>query len=447
MARSENDFIDNNFDEDDGLFGDEDEDIPTRPTRELSDRELDSGDDEGRSDRAQQRNSEEVEYEAERDARVLEATLWRHPIPNPSDGQLNTLRVPKFLSIEPRAYESANFVPPSSDHHSETKSVNFSAYNVALSTIRYRIDQKSGNMESNTVMHKWSDGSMTMSIGDKHYQLQTKPMAPPLDNKPYQEIQDSHTYLATPSIASQLLLLVGHMTNQCTVLPNKDIEDDALEKLQKSLAAATRGGSKDDMGGPELITKTEDPELQKKKAEIAEKERMRAQRRRELAAEKQNLQRFHGTGRGGLNIDDLEGRSSRRDHAVGRKTSKPRRNRSSYDSEEESNVVRNREDEYDKEDDFLADSDEDIEETGDEQDDTDEDSERGEPKQKKTKISKSAAERYDTNFDVDADADADADTDMDAEADLEDEDLPSQTNMDLAARGRKRHIIEDDEDD
>lgn len=350
--------------------------------------------------------------------------------------QINTLRLPKFLGIDPRAYESAEFVPPNSDHHSDTKSANFSASNVALTTMRYRRNSKTGYLESNTLLHKWSDGSTTISIGDQHYELQTKPLAPPADSKQYQEVQDSHTYLASPSIASQLLLLVGHMNNQYTVRPNKDIEDDALEKLQKSLAAATRGGLKgDEKGGPEFITNTEDPELQKKKAEIAEKERLKAQRRRETAAEKQNFIRAQAGGRGGLSIDDLEGRFERKTAGSERKAPKPRRHRSSYDSDDEPRVGRNRQDEYDKEDDFLADSDEEVEESveEDEEEETDQDSDRGEPISKKQRISKAVDE-------ID-------DADADAEADLDDEDLSIPMGQETAVRGRKRNIIEDDDDE
>lgn len=429
MALSDDDLASNNISDDDGLFGDEN-DPPAQRTRELSDSGLDSGDDEDRFDRANQENTEDAGYESGRDARILEATLWRHPNPKPSDGQLNTLRLPKFLSIEPRAYESSKFVPPISDHHSDTKSANFSAISVALSTIRYRINPKSNRLESNTVLHKWNDGSMTLAIGDQNYELQIKPLAPPLDSKPYQEIQDSHTYLASPSIASQLLLLVGHINNQCTVLPNKDVEDDALERLQKSLAAASRGGGKgDEKAGPELITNTEDPELQKKKAELAEKERIKAQRRRENAAEKQSIPRYHGGGRGGLNIDDIEGRSGRKDYGIERKAHRSRRNRSSHDSDDEPRVRRNREDEYDKEDDFLADSDEELEESV-EDDESDDEGDVDQPKQKKQKTLKVVTE-YD---------------DADAEADLEDEDAPVSVVADNTLRGRKRNIIDDEDD-
>ena len=434
MASSPDDDVSSNALNEDDLFGDEE--APVKKARELSDQELDSGDDEDRDDRAQPHGNEELDYDAGRDAQILEATLWRHIIPKPTNGEFSTLRLPKFLGIEPHAYDSTNFIPPISDHHSESKSANFSASSVALSTIRYRRDSKTGELESNTVLCKWNDGSTTISIGDQHYELETKTLAPPADSKPYQEVMDSHTYLATPSIASQLLLLIGHTSNQYTVRPNKEIEDDALEKLQKSLAAATRGGSKgDDKGGPELITNVEDPELQKKKAEIAEKERMKAQRRRENAAEKYNLHKAPIGIRNGLHIDDLEGRSGRKSTGTERKASKPRRNRSSYESDDEPRVGRSKQDEYDKEDDFLADSDEEMEESAEDGDDldTDDDNRRERPPTKKQKNTKATVESDET--------------DADAEADLDDDEAATPVINDTATRGRKRKVIEDDDDE
>jgi RNA polymerase-associated protein LEO1 len=289
-------------------------------------------------------------------------------------------------------------------------------------------------------MYKWSDGSTTISVGEQHYVLQTKPLAPPIDSKTYQEVQDSHSYVASPSIASQLLVMVGHMTNQHTVRPNKDIEDDALEKLQRGLAAATRGSIKGDVkDGPALIMNTQDPELQKKRAEMAEKERMRAQRRRETAAEKASLGISRRPGIGGLNVDDLEGRGGRRAPGAGRKppgAKRPRR-RPEYDSDDDLPRGRTREDEYDKEDDFLADSDEELEE-GDEDEDEDdmldEESEKDEPRAKKQKTAPKPDET----------------SDADADADLDDEEVPAPAASSEPAAGSRRkgrNIIEDDDDD
>jgi RNA polymerase-associated protein LEO1 len=305
--------------------------------------------------------------------------------------------------------------------------------------MRYRKNPSTGKLESNTIVYKWSDGSTTISVGDQHYALQEKPLAPPIDSKTYQEVQDSHSYVAAPSITSQMVVTVGHMTKQYTVRPNKDVEDDALEKLQKSLEAATRAKKGDDKMGPRVITNTQDPELQKKRAELAEKERLRAQRRRETAAEKANLPRRPG---GGLSVDDLEGRGGRRAPGSARKPpgAKRARRRPDYDSDDDLPRGRNREDEYDKEDDFLASSDEDLEEglEGDDDEEeemVDEESDTEEPKAKKLKTSK---------------PEETSDADADGEADLEDDEVaaaPAASEAAGGGRGRKRNVIEDDDDE
>ncbi|KAG4442751.1 hypothetical protein IFR05_001768 [Cadophora sp. M221] len=436
-SESEDDVMDAGVDADDDLFGDDDE-APADNVRELSDRELDSGDDEDRRDRAP-RADEDGDAGDSREAQVLETTLWRHPVPKPADGELNALRMPSFIGIDPRQFDPSTFQPPVSDHHLDTRSANFLASAVSASTIRFRTNPSTAKLESNANLYKWSDGTTTISIGDQHYELQTKSLAPPKDVKPYLEVTDSHSYLASPSIASAMLVMVGHMTNHHTVRPNKDIQDDALEKLQKNLAAATRGGRKEDRNGPELISNTEDPELQKKKAEIAEKERMRAQRRRETAAEKANHPRGPLGSRGGLNVDDLEGRAGRRAPGAGRKAPKPRRRRPDYDSDDDLPRGRNREDEYDEDDGFLVASDEDMEEGEDDDDEEeeilDDDSDRDEHRSKKQKTSKSKPEEV-----------SDADADADAEADLDDDEAPVAA-AEPANRGRKRNIIEDDDDE
>jgi RNA polymerase-associated protein LEO1 len=350
---------------------------------------------------------------------------------------LNSLRLPKFLGIEPHLYTRDSYKVETTDHHSNVASPNFSASATAATTMRYRKDP-AGNLESNTLVYKWSDGSTTLCVGDQHYELQTKPLAPPRDIKPYLEVRDSHSYLATPSMTAQLLGIVGHMTNEYTVRPNKDVEDDALDRLQKSLAAAARKGG-NDKNGPELIVNQEDPELQKKRAEMAEKEQMRLQRRRETAAEKAN-QSGSRRGAGILTVDDLEG-GRRRGPNTGRKPSgaKRQRRRPEYDSDDDLPRGRGREDEYDKEDDFLASSDEEIEEGGADDDEEEEmledESDREEPKAKKQKTSKPEEV---------------SDADADGEADLDDDEAPAaQASNDGPAggRGRKRNVIEDDEDD
>lgn len=85
MASSEDDMMDTVPDEVEDLFDDDDDE---EPIRQLSDRELDSGDDEGRDDRAPK--EDELDVDSGREARIIDTTIFRHPVPKPADGQVRT---------------------------------------------------------------------------------------------------------------------------------------------------------------------------------------------------------------------------------------------------------------------------------------------------------------------------------------------------------------------
>jgi RNA polymerase-associated protein LEO1 len=266
-----------------------------------------------------------------------------------------------------------------------------------------------------------------VSIGGEQYQLISKSFAPPKDG-PYHEMVDAHYYAAAAHLHANLLVVVGHVTEQYTVKPPKGVKDDAVIRLSESLAAAARGSHGD---GDMIIRTTQDPELQKKQAEQAEKERLKAQRRRETAAA-----RIDGVGRyrsGGLSIGDLEG--GRRAPGASRKrgaqgAARAKRRRPEYDSDDDLPPSARRQDDYDLEDDFIAASDEEELESG-EGDDDDEDllddDEDEAPRSKRQKT---------------ADAE-EADADADAEADLDD-DVPGPAAE--PGRGRRRNVIEDDDE-
>jgi hypothetical protein len=76
--------------DEDGLFGDED-DIQSEHERALSDRELDSGDDEDRNDRTIE-HADDVGQQIgihDREARILDADFPRQAVPTPTDGEVS----------------------------------------------------------------------------------------------------------------------------------------------------------------------------------------------------------------------------------------------------------------------------------------------------------------------------------------------------------------------
>jgi len=321
------------------------------------------------------------------------------------------MRVPRFLKFMPVAYDRTTFEPSEWDIENETSEA-------SKEVIRFYNDADTGEMKSNANVYRWSDGSLTVSVGDQHYPINKKVMAPPA-NKAYNENDDSHTYAAAAHLSSGLFLVVGHVSEEYTVSLTKDLDDDARQKL----AMRYRQSQAED-GTIKIIKTTHDPELQRKQAELAEKERLRAQRKRENAAAR--MEGGPRAGRGGLSIDDLEG--SRRGAAAGRKRGAPgggkaKRRRDDYDSDDDRPDGARKED-YDLADDFIAPSDEEISEEEDEEEEELLDDEDERPRSKKQKTS-----------DVDEEEDAEGDMDDDVPAHHKD-----------AGRNRRRHVIDDDEE-
>ncbi|KAK7414302.1 hypothetical protein QQX98_006819 [Neonectria punicea] len=387
------------------LFGDEgDDEVASTKERVLDDDEL-ASDPEG-DNYGQYRNYDDEQPPQETKDRVVSAIqMYRHRIPKPKDGALRVLRVPKFIKINPEEYDPDTYEP------SEFDLVNAKSQN-PKHVARVRRDHSTGELKSNTNIFRWSDGSVTISVGGEQYEIQKKSLAPAAD-KPYNELHDGHYYAAVAELRSNLLMTVGHITEQYNVRPNKAVGDDALSVLAERMAMASKTSS----GGDMIIRTTRDPELQKKQAEMAEKERLKAQRRRDNAAAKMDGG-FGRSNRGGLSIGDLEGGrrgagSSRKRGAPG--SAKPKRRGPEYDSDDDlPQGVRRPQDEYDLEDDFVVGSDEEELESGDGDDDMFDDEEE-KPRSKKRRTR-------------DRDSDADG------------------SDLEASGRGRRRNVIDDDDD-
>ncbi|KAG9997683.1 hypothetical protein KCU78_g16829, partial [Aureobasidium melanogenum] len=288
-----------NMGDDDDLFGDggdddEQEQVAPEPLRTLEDEELDSGDDEGRHDRMP---SEQYDQETQ-NVVIQESSMSRQPLPEPTDGEMYLTKIPKFLSIEPRRWHHTTYQPPTTDHHSHEAAPGFSAYNTAISTVHWRRSPSNPkNIQSNARVLRWSDGSLTLQLASnptQQYEIEGNPLAPrqrnpakptPTSQKPGRKdhSNDSYTYLTVPDPSNGLLRVTHKITAGLSILPSAATTDDALEKLQNSLAAISQGKNKSSAGGIEFVKIDEDPELAKKKAEVAEREKDRARKRREAA--------------------------------------------------------------------------------------------------------------------------------------------------------------------
>lgn len=310
----------------------------------------------------------------------METDVARHAIPEPSDGELYALKVPRFLAFEPTAFSHKTFQAPTTDHHSKfTASEHFSAYDTALSTIRWRRSPSNhAELQSNARILRWSDGSFTLQMANDpttQFDIDANTLAPtqvnpsiptPTSNKKSAKgDKESYTYLVAPYEEAQIMRVTNKFTAALNVVPAANLKDAAIEKLQNDLAAAASRGRDEADQAISFVNMNEDPDLIRQREEASFKEKQRQQRAREKHAERQAERANRGAGsRGirsaGLSIGDLE------DDDDSPRTKKPPRKgglRRDWSDDEDygRGPGRNREDDYDEEDDFIAASDEEPE--------------------------------------------------------------------------------------
>ena len=308
--------------------------------------------------------------------------------------QLYLLQFPKTVGLNPKAFTLEGFEPPGTDHHSlGPPSAAFSAFGTSNSTIRWRDSPKHPSIvQSNARINRWSDGSLTLQLGSnarEQFELAARPLAQPQTHskKPtptsiksdqaipatYNPRLDSHTYLAAPHEHAGLMRHTHHVTTSLTV-QSAEQDDDALLRLQQGLAAATRGNKATADGGVEVINISEDPENAKRRAELAEKEKVKMQRRYQIQQDRENTRANNVLKRSGLRaggmgagltiggLEDEEGMMAARARKAKPKARRNRRRNSEYsDDEDYRGRARNKEDEYDEDDGFLVNSDEEPE--------------------------------------------------------------------------------------
>lgn len=356
--------------------------------RKLDDEELDSGDDEGRTDRA----AAAEETHEEQTFNYMDADIARHPVPEPSDGELYLLKVPRFLSFEPTAFNHKTFQAPTTDHHSKAPpSDHFSAFNTATTTIRWRRSpSNNAKIQSNARVLRWSDGSLTLQFAHdplNQYEINAQMLAPqqvnpkvptPLQAKGRAKEKDqkeSYTYLVAPYEEANVMRITNKFTTGLDIVPTANTKDVALEKLQNDLArAATRGRDSADQA-ISFIDVNEDPELRRQREELVYKEKLKQQRAREKHAlreqERTNRHMNKGgqrSGYGGLSAGLLEG-----EEGGGRGgPRKPRAKPNHWSDDDGYGRGGMKEDEYDEDDDFIAASDEEPEIVEDDDEDEEE---------------------------------------------------------------------------
>jgi len=141
------------------------------------------------------------------------------------------------------------------------------------------------------------------------------------------------------------------------------------------MAEAHKGNKNTADGGLAIISISEDPGLAQKRAELAEKEKSKVQRRLQVQQDREttrsnNVLKRSGLRTGGMGagltiggLEDDDGMVTTKGRVSKPKSRKPRRRNSEYSDDEEDfrGRGRTREDEYDEDDGFLVRSDEELE--------------------------------------------------------------------------------------
>ena len=190
-----------------------------------------------------------------------------------------------------------------------------------------------------------------------------------LTNTDYDPTKDTNNYLAAYHASQGVdLQLTRPLDASMKIQPTGDVADEAILRLQADLAASQK--THDPL--TQLKSVRIDPEEARRRTEAADKEAAKLDRKRRNAQEalefrrEQTLRRGGLGGRGGLSVAGLEdddGMPTARGRKSNARKRKINRRGEIYSDDEDDTIPRGRtrEDEYDREDDFLADSDEDPE--------------------------------------------------------------------------------------
>lgn len=453
-------------DEDDAdLFGDEDdEDVVHREDRQprtLDDQELDSGDDLNREDRVAATVEEDGEGQVKgRAMRIIPCEVPR--INYPEGDEYYLLNMPAFLGIEQKCFDPDTYELPTLPHDGDEKRQT-SAYSTAMSSIFWRYDpSEPEQMQSSARFVRWSDGSLTLQLATKpteHYQVGALPMRQDFNRKlppgtHYDPSKDSLTFLAAAHQTDVIdLQLIRALDATMKIQPSGGAANDSELRLQQMLRATQQTHD------PLLRMKElkEDPDLARKAAEQFEKERIRAQRKRENAEERLSMKRNNVLGRAGLggsrmggaglSVAGLEDDMGMPVSRGKKKMTKRRMNRHGeiYSDDEDDTMPRGRtrEDEYDRDDGFVADSDEEPEQYDDDDllDDEEDDHGRDTPEDggRKTVLEERPRQRERTPK---RQRPEEADEDDDAPGEVDDELLRQSPQQ-----ARKKRRVIDDEDE
>lgn len=269
---------DNQEDEDDdaGLFGEDDEEdeAPSKSRSRGSD-----NDEEEESDENGYYGQQEQEIEIEQ--REMDLVIPRYPPSHVPDKDTFFVQVPTFLTIDPHAFDPTEFLQTAEekfqeDGESVEKSHSQRLHN--LNTIRWKFGRdSSGNMikESNARYIKWSDGSLSLQLGNETFDVIEKP--------------NPDVFLAVSHPTQEVLQTTAILKKSMTFVPTS-----TMSETHKQLREELHKQAQSNNVYVGNWATTDDPEKIKREAVKAEEISLKA--RRKLEQKKRNLENRHESG-------------------------------------------------------------------------------------------------------------------------------------------------------
>lgn len=198
------------------------------------------------------------------------------------------MKLPGFIGSKRVNFEGASTLQ---DELVETEFCEYGDLLRARSTIRNRKSLTGTEIESNTRLNRWSDGSWTLQIGFEHFEVLPQAFG-----------ADENNFLFMCHQQEECLESVGKLANKLTVRPFMDSQGTHRKYL--ALAEATGKGMK--KVKVRVATTTADPEKQMRGLVKIQQERIKA--RRKLDAKRRNLEQrsFDRVGKEGLTARFLE---------------------------------------------------------------------------------------------------------------------------------------------
>ncbi|KAF3991257.1 hypothetical protein FT663_01718 [Candidozyma haemuli var. vulneris] len=346
MSEEERSNLSGEEEEVDDLFGDDD----NEETTTTSQRPIVTG-----SDDEDQSSSEEGEPKS---LKTSNLTLPRHPVSHKPEGDVFTIKMPVFLNVEAHPFDPNEFKERVARNAEERSKMELDAKQLQNdlvaekllneNTIRWRYSN-SGNDEiikqSNAHFVEWDDGSVSLKVGNELFDFKSQPI---LDN-----------FLARSYVEHEVLQNEAALTRSANLIPAS-----TFTETHRRLTQAVKTIQKKDKI---LNTLTErDPMLKQRMADENERKNLKAKRQLE---QKRRLQEE----RLGKAESPVPGRFGQE---------------SAYERFERAYGA----DEYDDEDDFVANDDEELEIDDEDAEAEEEEFERGAERLKNVKDT--GAEKY-----------------------------------------------------